>query len=86
MPRSQTKILKLAASPSSWRLYSARKADARFKSFELKIFQRDRYTCQFCGFQAKFFQEIVNADGNYSNNRSSNLLTACCFCAQCFFL
>ena len=78
--------LKLVASPGGWRLYSARKADERFKAFELKVFQRDRYTCQFCGFQARLFQEVVNLDYDYSNNRLSNLVTACCFCAQCFFI
>ncbi|WED43629.1 type IVB secretion system protein IcmJDotN [Legionella cardiaca] len=78
--------LKLIASAGSWRLYSARKADERFKSYELKVFQRDRYTCQFCGFQAKLFQEVVNLDHNFTNNRLSNLVTACCFCAQCFFI
>lgn len=78
--------LRLVASPGAWRLYSARKADERFKAFELKVFQRDRYTCQFCGFQAKLFQDVVNIDGNYTNNRLTNLVTACCFCAQCFFI
>lgn len=84
-PQEKNK-LKLIASPGAWRLYSARKADQRFKSYELKVFQRDRYTCQFCGFQAKLFQEVVNLDGNYTNNRLNNLVTACCFCAQCFFV
>ncbi|HGH3047079.1 TPA: type IVB secretion system protein IcmJDotN [Legionella pneumophila] len=78
--------LKLIASPGSWRLYSARKIDERFKSYGQKIFQRDRYTCQFCGFQARLYQDIVNLDGDYTNNRLSNLVTACCFCAQCFFV
>ncbi|GGI89876.1 type IVB secretion system protein IcmJDotN [Legionella impletisoli] len=78
--------LKLTASPGSWRLYSARKADPRFKSYEQKIFQRDRYTCQFCGFQARMYQEVINLDGNYTNNRLSNMATACCFCSQCFFI
>ncbi|HBD7085002.1 TPA: type IVB secretion system protein IcmJDotN [Legionella pneumophila] len=78
--------LKLIASPGSWRLYSARKIDERFKSYEQKILQRDRYTCQFCGFQARLYQDIVNLDGDYTNNRLSNLVTACCFCAQCFFV
>jgi len=80
------KSLKLLATPGSWRLYSARKADKRFKTFEEKVLQRDRYTCQFCGFQAKLYQEIVNLDGDYTNNKVSNLVTACCFCAQCFFI
>lgn len=78
--------LKLMATPGSWRLYSARKVDERFKEFEKKVFLRDRYTCQFCGFQARLFQEIVNLDGNYTNNKFSNLVTACCFCSQCFFI
>lgn len=78
--------LKLVASAGAWRLYSARKADERFKAFELKVFQRDKYTCQFCGFQAKLFQDIANIDGNYTNNRLTNMVTACCFCSQCFFI
>ncbi|MCP0913187.1 MULTISPECIES: type IVB secretion system protein IcmJDotN [Legionella] len=78
--------LKLTASPGSWRLYSARKADPRFKTFEQKVLQRDRYTCQFCGFQAKLYQEVINLDGDYTNNHLANLLTACCFCSQCFFI
>ncbi|MGQ3892565.1 type IVB secretion system protein IcmJDotN [Legionella sp. CNM-4043-24] len=82
----ERKQLELTASPSAWRLYSARKADERFKAFEAKVLQRDAYTCQFCGFQARLFQDVVNLDGNYTNNRLSNLATACCFCAQCFFI
>lgn len=78
--------LKLIASPGSWRLYSARNSDPRFKSYREKVFKRDHYTCQFCGFQAKLYQEIVNLDGNFSHNKLANLVTACCFCAQCFFL
>lgn len=78
--------LKLMATPGSWRLYSARKVDEKFKSYEEKVFQRDKYTCQFCGFQARLFQEVINLDNNYTNNKLSNLVTSCCFCAQCFFI
>lgn len=87
MPNNSTyKQLRLIASPGSWRLYSARKADPRFKAYEQKVFQRDRYTCQFCGFQARLYQEVINLDGNYNNNKLSNIVTSCCFCAQCFFI
>lgn len=86
MANNLEKKLKLMATPGSWRLYSARKIDERFKEFEQKVFQRDRYTCQFCGFQARLFQDVVNLDSNYANNKLSNLVTACCFCAQCFFV
>ena len=78
--------IKLIATPGSWRLYSARKIDERFKTYEQKIFRRDRYTCQFCGFQARLFQEVINLDSDYNNNKLSNLVTSCCFCAQCFFI
>lgn len=78
--------LSLHASPGAWRMYSARKMDIKFKSFEQKILVRDRYTCQFCGFQARTYQEIMNVDGNFSNNQPNNLITACCFCSQCFFM
>jgi intracellular multiplication protein IcmJ len=78
--------LKLMATPGSWRLDSARKVDERFRALEQKVFQRDRYTCQFCGFQARLFQEVVNLDNNYANNKMPNLVTSCCFCAQCFFV
>ena len=78
--------LKLMASPGAWRLYAARQADPNFKAYEKKVFQRDAYTCQYCGFQATLYQEVVNRDGNYANNKMSNLATSCCFCSQCFFL
>lgn len=76
----------LSAVENNWRLFMVRKADSAFLSFQEKIFNQNRYTCQFCGFQAKQFMEIINLDGNYFNNRLSNMATACRFCAQCFFL
>lgn len=67
-------------------MQAGRKADRAFAPFAKRIFQRDHYACQFCGFQAKEYQEIINLDHNYRNNKVANLVTACCFCAQCFFL
>jgi intracellular multiplication protein IcmJ len=82
----QAPDIQLMATPGAWRLYSARRSDENFKSFEKKILDRDNYTCQFCGFQAKLYQDVINVDGNYNNNKLSNLSTACCFCSQCFFI
>ena len=76
----------LSASDSNWRLFMVRKADPGFLTFQNTVLQRDAYTCQFCGFHAKGHFDIVNLDGNYRNNRRSNLVTACEFCSQCFFL
>lgn len=78
--------LPLRASADSWRLFSSRKADVNFKTFEDKILIRDAYTCRFCGFQARNHQEVVNLDGNFRNNKLDNLVTSCVFCAQCFFI
>src|SRR6185312_17085978 len=46
----------------------------------------DNYTCQYCCFQAREYQEVINLDQNYHNNKLSNMVTACCFCTQGFFL
>lgn len=78
--------LQLNATPGVWRLFSARNADKNFASFQKKILERDFYTCQFCGFQARTHQEIINLDGNYRNNKTNNMVVACVFCSQCQFL
>lgn len=78
--------LQLAVNLSGWRIFVRRKQDKAFLPVQKRIFERDFYTCQYCGFQAKEFQEVVNLDGNYQNNKLSNMLTACCFCSQCLFL
>lgn len=78
--------IKLVAVPEAWRLFSVRKADPAFAAFKQQVLERDQHTCQFCGFQATKYQEVVNLDNNYRNNQQSNLVTACCFCSQCCFL
>ncbi len=78
--------LELAVNLNGWRLFIRRREDKAFQPIANKVLQRDGYTCQFCGFQAREFQEIVNLDGNYSNNKINNMITACCFCSQCLFI
>src|SRR4051812_10211836 len=78
--------LELKMQPGAWRIFATRKAYPAFTKFSDKVFRRDNYMCQYCGFQAREFQEIINLDQNYYHNKLSNLVTACCFCAQCFFL
>jgi len=82
----QLRPIKLSASPYAWRLFMLRKADPAFVAFSKRILERDKYACQFCGFRAKVYQEVINLDQNYHNNQPRNLVTACCFCAQCFFI
>ncbi|MCH9770509.1 MAG: type IVB secretion system protein IcmJDotN [Gammaproteobacteria bacterium] len=78
--------ISLHASESNWRLFMIRKADPAFRDFEAKVFRRDGYCCHFCGFCSQDLLEVINLDQNYSNNRLSNLVTACGFCAQGNFL
>lgn len=76
----------LVASHSNWRLFMIRKADPAFQKFAQKVFERDQHTCQYCGFCANNNLDVINRDSDYRNNKLSNLVTACSFCAQCFFL
>lgn len=78
--------LHLAVNLSGWRAFISRRTHKKFLPVAQKILERDHYTCQYCGFQAKEYQEIVNLDGNYKNNILRNMITACCFCSQCLFL
>jgi len=78
--------LQLRAQPGVWRLFATRREDPKFKEFMKKVFERDDYVCQFCGFQAHDFQEVVNLDHDYKHNTLSNMVTSCVFCAQCMFL
>jgi intracellular multiplication protein IcmJ len=78
--------LKLMAQPQAWRVFSARKVDPAFQQFAEKVFVRDNYVCQFCGFQAHEYQQVVNRDNDYHNSKITNMMTACCFCAQCLFI
>jgi intracellular multiplication protein IcmJ len=76
----------LTARRNNWRAFVMRKANKNFKKIKAKVLQRDNDSCRFCGFQSDKYQEVVNIDHNYRNNKPDNLATACVFCAQCFFL
>jgi intracellular multiplication protein IcmJ len=82
----QVQQLELKANDQGWRLFLVRRNDSTFEKFAQKIFQRDHYTCQYCGFASLKFQEIINLDCDYASNKVSNLVTACQFCAQCHFI
>ncbi len=51
-----------------------------------RIFERDDYTCQCCGFKSKKYQEILHINRDYTDNQPKNLATTCIFCHQCFVL
>ena len=78
--------LQLAVNLIGWRHFARRKQDKNFLPAAKRVNERYKYICQYCGFQAKEYQDVVNIDGNYLNNNTNNLITACCFCSQCLFL
>jgi len=51
---------------------------------ELKseVWARDDYTCAYCGFRSKKYQEIDYKNGNSFDNSLSNLITTCIYCHQ----
>ena len=78
--------INLKVNPGAWAYYAKRNADERFASFKKTVAHECNDTCQFCGFKDKSHMHIVNIDGNYKNNKVSNMVLACPLCTQCFFL
>lgn len=70
----------------SWGLYAKRDIDPGFSAFVNKVLERDNHRCVYCGFSASKHMMVVNRDGNYQNNKLSNLVTSCPFCQQALFL
>lgn len=67
--------------------------DERFKSLAIEVFERDKFTCQYCQFHCPptpsvptaYFQ-VKALDGNYRNLSKSNLCCVCPFCHSHFNL
>lgn len=49
------------------------------------VLSRDEYTCRYCGFQSRKYQE-VSFIGLKEEVKPENYATACTFCYQCFHL
>ena len=49
------------------------------------VLDRDDYTCRYCGFQSRKYQE-VSFTGQSDDIRPDHYATACPFCYQCFHL
>lgn len=76
----------LNATLNNFNNFAGRQKNKAFHLLAKQVWHRDTFTCQYCGFQARDYQEVVNRDQNYRNVNLKNLVTACCFCTQCFFL
>lgn len=51
-----------------------------------KLYERDSYTCGFCGFRSQKYQDIHFLNGLRTDTRPENMVSACIFCHQCFAL
>ena len=78
--------ISVKVNPGAWGYYAKRNADSRFHSYKKSVEIECDHTCQFCGFKDRSHMQVINVDGNYKNNKISNMALACPFCAQCFFL
>lgn len=78
--------LKISAKRDAWSGFQNRLRDKSFKSIAESVFKRDAHTCRFCGFKSPKHNYVINLDHNYRNNNSANMVTACPFCTQCFFI
>jgi intracellular multiplication protein IcmJ len=79
-------VLPLTTNPEGWLYFVERKHDTKFLALAQQVWDRDQLQCQYCSVPLKMGQEVVNADGCYTNNALNNLRTACQFCVQCGFL
>jgi len=84
--------LLLSASRKSWKMSSthgtrhSREYEKKYKSIWDSIWKRDNYTCYFCNFHSKDFQEIHHLNDDHEDNSKDNLVTICPLCHQCFHL
>ena len=78
--------VRITARQGNWSRYQARAKHKKFSLIRKRIIARDKYRCRFCGFQDQHNHNVVNLDHDYTNNKPQNMVTACRFCTQCFFL
>jgi len=61
-------------------------ADTQYQDSRKKALKRDKMKCQYCGFQAKKYQETHHIDDDHNNNKENNLLTCCALCHAVFHI
>lgn len=61
----------------------AESADKDFAAIRQRVIERDRGTCQFCGWSADKFQDVHHVNDNHQDNGMENLVVACKLCHAC---
>ncbi len=62
------------------------KALAKALSVANQVLERDRFTCQYCGFVSRTQQYVQPRDWDAPDFKPESLVCACAFCQQCFQL
>ena len=90
--------LPLSVSKKSWKMSSTHgtEYDKNFKNSKgelskigqiwSSVWERDKFSCYYCGFKSKRFQEIHHLNDNHEDNSEDNLVTVCPLCHQNFHL
>ncbi|MHA1739400.1 MAG: HNH endonuclease [Candidatus Heimdallarchaeota archaeon] len=69
------------ANPETWRDNIKEEiSKEEWRKIRLEIVKRDKYTCQYCGFESEKWQIVHHMDGNPNNNSNGNLETICPMC------
>lgn len=85
----------LSAKALNWRPPQQGYIDKQYASVRRLIFERDKYTCQFCGLVSDLegknqykgrFLEGHHINDDHNDNRPENLVTACPWCHGCFHI
>jgi hypothetical protein len=66
-----------SAHPSAW---AVEPDETGREDIANAVFDRDGYSCRFCGHRAVGWQEIFHLDGDHANWSLANLATACVLC------
>ncbi len=56
---------------------------SQFEKMRPVALERDNYTCQYCDFYSRKYQEIHHLDDDHNNNSIDNLVTTCSLCHMC---
>lgn len=87
MSRKDLLPITLGAQRETWRMGDGEhERDEEFRLIRPKILERDNFSCRFCGFYSRSYQEVHHLDDDHQNNRQENLVTACPFCHSCFHI
>jgi intracellular multiplication protein IcmJ len=76
--------LTLGIARGSVRNASSSQDKKNLDALKTKVFERDDYTCQCCGFRAQKYQELFFRNGDRADQSTKNVMTTCIFCAQVY--